>query len=69
MQAGTSSNTIRGVDEDKFQDPNSSNNRRLSDRLKEADIERRLEQEEIDKRERAVEIKREARERKIALMQ
>jgi len=49
-------------------DGNAKNFGRLTDKLKEADIERRLEQEEIHKRENAAAIAREARERKIALM-
>jgi probable Rubsico expression protein CbbX len=48
--------------------PEAGNYRRLSDALKDADIERRLEQEEIEKRGRAAEMAREARERKIALL-
>jgi probable Rubsico expression protein CbbX len=42
---------------------------RLRDRLKEADVERRLEQEEQEKKERAAEIRREERLRKIKYMQ
>jgi len=53
---------------DNSNDPGASNYRRLSDKLKEADIERRLEQEAIDARENAAKLAREARERKIALM-
>ena len=50
-------------------DPNDANNhRKLSDALKEADIERRLEEEEIYKRENAARLAREARERKIMLL-
>merc|ERR1719456_1920976 len=49
-------------------DPAAGNFRRLSDKLKEADIERRLEQEQIDARENAAKLAREARERKIQLM-
>jgi len=49
--------------------PESGNYGRLSDKLKEADIERRLEQDEIDKRENAAQYAREARERKIMLLQ
>merc|ERR1719183_1431520 len=48
-------------------DPN-FNVARLSDKLKEADIERRLEEEEIMKRENAVQLAREMRQRKIALL-
>jgi probable Rubsico expression protein CbbX len=50
-------------------DPGASNYGRLSDKLKEADIERRLEEEEIMKRENAAQLKREMRERKIELLQ
>merc|ERR1719183_3050937 len=53
---------------DMSSDPAAGNFRRLSDALKDADIERRLEQEEIEKRENAARLAREARERKIALM-
>uniref|UniRef100_A0A7S2IY60 AAA+ ATPase domain-containing protein n=1 Tax=Haptolina brevifila TaxID=156173 RepID=A0A7S2IY60_9EUKA len=49
-------------------DPAAGNFRRLSDALKDADIERRLEQEEIEKRENAAKMAREMRERRIALM-
>jgi hypothetical protein len=47
---------------------NQGNYRKLSDKLKEADIERRLEDEAIFARENAALIAREARQRKIALM-
>uniref|UniRef100_A0A7S2IX56 AAA+ ATPase domain-containing protein n=1 Tax=Haptolina brevifila TaxID=156173 RepID=A0A7S2IX56_9EUKA len=50
-------------------DGNQGNYRKLSDKLQEADIERRLEQEEIDKRENAAKMMREMRERRISLMQ
>jgi len=49
-------------------DPGAGNFRKLSDKLKEADVERRLEQEEIDARENAAKYAREMRERRIALM-
>ena len=49
-------------------DGNKGNFGRLSDKLKEKDVERRLEEEEVDKRENAARYAREARERKIALM-
>ena len=49
-------------------DGNQNNYRKLSDKLQEADIERRLELEEIEKRENAVQFAREARDRKIALL-
>jgi len=54
---------------DMSQDPAAGNYKRLSEKLKEADLERRLEEEEIQKRENAAKLKREAKERKIALMQ
>ena len=50
-------------------DGNKANFGRLTDKLKEADIERRLEQEEIFARENADRLAREARIRKIELMQ
>ncbi|KAL3933555.1 MAG: hypothetical protein SGPRY_000232 [Prymnesium sp.] len=50
-------------------DGNVGNYRRLSDRLKEADVERRLEEEKIYARENAAKLAREAKERKVALMQ
>jgi probable Rubsico expression protein CbbX len=40
----------------------------LEDKFKEADVERRLEEEEIRKRENAVQLAREARARKVALL-
>lgn len=49
-------------------DGNQGNFGRLSDKLKEADIERRLEEEAIFARENAALIAREARQRKISLM-
>ena len=49
-------------------DGNQGNYRRASDRLKEADVERRKEEEEIYARENAAKLAREAKERKIALM-
>ena len=49
-------------------DGNKGNFGRLTDKLKEADIERRLEEEEIQKRENAAQYAREARERKIQLL-
>jgi len=51
-------------------DPNDANNyRKLTDKLNEADTERRKAAEEADRRERAAEIAREERQRKIAYMQ
>jgi probable Rubsico expression protein CbbX len=50
-------------------DPNEKNNRRLTDRLKEADTERRKAREAAEARERAAEMRREERLRKIAYMQ
>jgi hypothetical protein len=49
--------------------PEAGNYRRLSDALKEGDIERRLEEEEIYKRENAALLKKEAKERKIMLLE
>jgi len=49
-------------------DPNEKNNRRLRDRLKDADTERRKAQEAAEARERAAEMRREERLRKIAYM-
>jgi hypothetical protein len=50
------------------EDPNSSNYGRLTDKLNEADIERRKDREAADQRERAHEIKREERQKKIDFM-
>lgn len=50
-------------------DPNESNNVRLSDALQEADTERRKAREAAEQRERAAEMRREERLRKIAYMQ
>eukprot|EP00308_Calcidiscus_leptoporus_P013050 CAMPEP_0119377522 /NCGR_PEP_ID=MMETSP1334-20130426/45308_1 /TAXON_ID=127549 /ORGANISM="Calcidiscus leptoporus, Strain RCC1130" /LENGTH=229 /DNA_ID=CAMNT_0007396471 /DNA_START=123 /DNA_END=808 /DNA_ORIENTATION=+ len=50
-------------------DGNVGNYRRASDALKEADVERRKEEEEVFARENAAQLAREAKERKIALMQ
>jgi len=47
----------------------SSNYRRLSDKLKEADIERRIEDEEVNKRENGLKMAREALARKKELME
>lgn len=49
-------------------DPNEKNNRRLRDKLQEADTERRKAQDEAEARERAAEIRREERLKKIAYM-
>jgi len=68
MQMGDKpTNSLKGPS-DNSADPGAANYGRLSDRLKTADIERRLEQEEIEKRENAAKLAREARERKIALL-
>ncbi|CAM9119660.1 unnamed protein product, partial [Heterosigma akashiwo] len=56
-------------DPEKYNDPNNSNFRKLSDALEAADVEDRLEKEEADKRERAAELRREERQRKIKYMQ
>lgn len=50
-------------------DPNNKNYGRLKERLQEADTERRKAQEEAEARERAAEIRREERLRKIQYMQ
>jgi probable Rubsico expression protein CbbX len=50
-------------------DPNNANYVKLSDALQEADTERRKAREEADQRERAAEIRREERLRKIAYME
>merc|ERR1719413_91832 len=49
-------------------DPNAANYGRLSDKLKEADTERRKDREAAEARERAAEIAREERQRKIEYM-
>merc|ERR1719313_2537244 len=68
MQVGTGPGIQLG-DINAGADPNDANNhRKLSDALKEADIERRMEEEEIYKRENAAKLAREARERKIELL-
>merc|ERR1719313_1678834 len=68
MQVGTGPGIQLG-DINAGADPNDANNhRKLSDALKEADIERRLEEEEIRKRENAVQLAREARQRKVELL-
>merc|ERR1712087_423164 len=61
------STTITGPG-DNSMDPGASNFRRLSDKLKEADVERRKEEEEVFARENAAQLAREAKERKIALL-
>ena len=65
MQTGSGPGLQAG---DNSADPGAGNYGRLSDKLKEADIERRLESEEIMKRENAVQLAREARARKVALL-
>ena len=64
MQTGTGPGLMPGTNDN---DPG-ANYGWLSDKLKEADIERRLEEEEIYKRENAAQIAREAKERKIELL-
>jgi hypothetical protein len=51
-----------------LEDPNSKNYGRLSDKLNEADTERRKDREAADQRERAHEIRREERQKKIDFM-
>ena len=67
QQSAMPSNSLRGPG-DNSADPGAGNFRKLSDKLKEADIERRLEEEAIFARENAALLAREARARKIALM-
>jgi hypothetical protein len=50
------------------EDPNSANYGRLRDKLNEADIERRKDRDAADQRERAHEIRREERQKKIDFM-
>merc|ERR1719324_1188050 len=53
---------------DSSKDPGAANYGRLSSKLEEADVERRLEQEAIDAREQAAERAREERARKVQLL-
>lgn len=53
---------------DKYQDKNMKNYGRLSDKLKEADVEARIEREEADQRERAAEIRRDEKKKKVNYM-
>merc|ERR1711988_1193200 len=53
---------------DAYQDPNNANYRKLSDKLKEADVERRLAEEESERRLMAAQRKREERQRRIESM-
>merc|ERR1719324_2164218 len=53
---------------DSSKDPGAANYGRLSSKLEEADVERRLEQEAIDAREQAAERARAERARKVALL-
>merc|ERR1719201_3357380 len=63
-------NQIKGsiTSSDNSMDPGAGNYRRLSDKLKEADVERRKDEEAIMKREQAVQLAREERARKVALL-
>jgi len=65
MQTGSGPTLMPG---DNSLDPGAGNFGRLSAKLQEADIERRLEQEEIEKRENAARLQKEMRERRIALL-
>jgi len=65
MQTGDGPGLMPGSND---MDPGAGNYGRLSDKLKEADLERRLEEEEIRKRENAAQIKRETLQRKISLL-
>jgi probable Rubsico expression protein CbbX len=62
--------TGKGLDynPDKYQDKNTANYGRLSDKLKAADVEARIEREEADQRERAAEIRRDERRKKVSYM-
>merc|ERR1711871_1627065 len=53
---------------DAYQDPNNANYRKRSDKLKEADVERRLAEEESERRLKAAQRKREERQRRIESM-
>jgi probable Rubsico expression protein CbbX len=66
--AATGSGKGLDYNPDAYQDKNNANYRRLSDKLKEADIQARLDREEADRRERASEIRREERQAKIQFM-
>jgi len=66
MQVGTGPGIQLG-DINKDADPNFKQGK-LTDKLQEADVERRLEEEEIRKRENAVQLAREMRARKVALL-
>merc|ERR1719163_56230 len=65
-QTGTGPGLMPGTND---MDPGAGDYGRLSDKLKEADVERRKEREEIEKRENAARLKREERERKIMVLQ
>lgn len=67
QQSSKPTGSLKGPAETKG-DPNMANYGRLSDKLKDADIERRIEEEEIQKRENAVLLAREARARKVELL-
>jgi len=68
LQQQTGTGKSLDYDPDKYKDPNSSNYRRLSDSLQAADTEARKVAEEMDKRERAAEIRRDERQAKINFM-
>jgi len=67
MQIGTSGGASL-MPGDNSDDPGAANYGRLSSKLEEADVERRLEQEAIDAREQAAERARAERARKVALL-
>eukprot|EP00639_Heterosigma_akashiwo_P009613 CAMPEP_0194589710 /NCGR_PEP_ID=MMETSP0292-20121207/20824_1 /TAXON_ID=39354 /ORGANISM="Heterosigma akashiwo, Strain CCMP2393" /LENGTH=393 /DNA_ID=CAMNT_0039447029 /DNA_START=67 /DNA_END=1248 /DNA_ORIENTATION=+ len=69
IRSGSSLQMSLDYDPEKYNDPNNSNFRKLSDALEAADVEDRLEREEAEKRERAAELRREERQRKIKYMQ
>ena len=68
MQADPNQKKGSITESDNSLDPGAGNYRRLSDKLKEANVERRMEEEAIIARENAALFARQARERKIALM-
>jgi len=68
LQQSTGTGKSLEYDPDKYKDPNAGNYRRLSDSLANADVEARKAAEEMDKRERAAEIRRDERLAKINFM-
>ncbi|KAG5180981.1 cbbx protein [Tribonema minus] len=68
LQQSTGTGKSLEYDPDKYKDPNAGNYRRLSDSLANADVEAKKAAEEMDKRERAAEIRRDERLAKINFM-